>query len=196
MNKKQSVGRPREFNKDKILKNIMNLFWEHGYEGTSLSHIIAATGLKKGSLYAAFGDKHTMYLAAIEKYETAIVESTQLFLSNGEGDPLSRIKEFLNAPMKAVGNTNDRRGCFLCNASSDRAALDLETSKLVKRGFNKLEKGLFDVLLEISPNKNHENLKARARWILATYSGFRVMVRSGMSIDELNSALEDIISVI
>ncbi|MDG1858569.1 MAG: TetR/AcrR family transcriptional regulator, partial [Emcibacteraceae bacterium] len=92
MNKKSTVGRPREFDKDKVLKIIMNLFWENGYEATSLSEITSATGLKKGSLYSAFGDKHAMYLSAIDHYELNVVDSTRLFLSFGEGSAIFRIK--------------------------------------------------------------------------------------------------------
>ncbi|MDG1995401.1 MAG: TetR/AcrR family transcriptional regulator [Emcibacteraceae bacterium] len=196
MNKKPAVGRPREFDKDKVLKIIMNLFWEHGYDATSLSDIISSTGLKKGSLYAAFGDKHAMYLSAIDHYESSVVDPAKFLLSSGEEEAVLRIEQFLNAPMKSVGKKNDRRGCFLCNASSDRAALDKETSILVKRGFEKLEAGMVKALKELSPKSDENELAKKARWLLATYAGFRVMVRSGLSILDLEHALEDTIQTL
>lgn len=196
MKKTTLAGRPREFNEDNVLKKIMELFWKRGYEGTSLSHIIAATGLKKGSLYATFGDKHAMYLAAITNYETEVVDTTRLFLSHGKGDAFHRIQTFLFAPIAAVGALNDRKGCFLCNASSDRAALNPETSDMVQRGFKKLEQGLVNALKDISPKIDEQALAVKARWLLAAYSGFRVMVRSGLSVKDLTAAHEDLIKTL
>ncbi|MCC3860752.1 TetR/AcrR family transcriptional regulator [Pseudemcibacter aquimaris] len=192
MTKNKLAGRPREFDKDNVLKNITELFWKNGYEGTSLSHIIAATGLKKGSLYATFGDKHSMYIAAFESYESEIVNQTYQFLTNGEGDAFSRIQTFLFAPIEAVGTLNDRSGCFLCNASSDRASLNPETSEMVQRAFNKLEQGLVNALYEIKPTIDKQELADKARWILAAYSGFRVMVRSGLPVESLTLAHKEL----
>ncbi len=65
MREPTTMGRPREFDVDEALTKIMAVFWAKGFEGSSLSDLVAATGLKKGSLYAAFGDKRAMYLKAL-----------------------------------------------------------------------------------------------------------------------------------
>ena len=62
------VGRPRQFDEDEVLEAAMEAFWANGYEATSLSQLMEATGLHKGSLYQAFGDKHSLFLAALERY--------------------------------------------------------------------------------------------------------------------------------
>ena len=63
------MARPREFDSDVVLTALRDVFWEHGYEGTSYANITAATGLQKGSLYAAYGDKRSLYLEAIGRYD-------------------------------------------------------------------------------------------------------------------------------
>jgi len=67
-------GRPREFDEADVATRLMNLFWDKGYEATSLSDIVAATGLKKGSLYTLFGGKRDMYLKALAFYNAQYVK--------------------------------------------------------------------------------------------------------------------------
>ena len=62
------VGRPRQFDEDLALDSAMQAFWAKGYEATSLADLMAATGLHKGSLYQAFGDKHSLFIRALNRY--------------------------------------------------------------------------------------------------------------------------------
>ncbi|NEW39423.1 TetR/AcrR family transcriptional regulator [Nocardia cyriacigeorgica] len=61
-------GRPRAFDRDVALHRAMEVFWEHGYEGSSMTDLTAAMGINSPSLYAAFGDKETLFREAIELY--------------------------------------------------------------------------------------------------------------------------------
>ncbi|MFX5555055.1 helix-turn-helix domain-containing protein, partial [Acinetobacter baumannii] len=61
-------GRPREFDIDLAIERAMQVFWSSGYHGTSLPDLLAATRLSRGSLYAAFGDKHGLFLRALDRY--------------------------------------------------------------------------------------------------------------------------------
>ena len=65
---KRSVGRPREFDEEAALEAAMDAFWQKGYEATSLSDLCTCTGLHKGSLYQAFGDKHQLFMRALLHY--------------------------------------------------------------------------------------------------------------------------------
>ena len=62
------VGRPRQFDVDQTLDAAMRAFWARGYEATSMADLMAATGLHKGSLYQAFGDKHALFIEALKRY--------------------------------------------------------------------------------------------------------------------------------
>src|SRR3977135_535260 len=61
-------GRPREFDTDAAVARAMDVFWSCGYHGTSLPDLLEATALSRGSLYAAFGDKHGLFLRALDRY--------------------------------------------------------------------------------------------------------------------------------
>jgi AcrR family transcriptional regulator len=187
MNTTRAVGRPRGFDESKVLGQIMDLFWMQGFHGTSLAAIEQTTGLKKQSLYAAFGDKHSMYLKALANYEHIVIDAAGTAL-RGSGPPLKRISDFLSAPINAAFDKGDTRGCFLCNASADRAALDPETEQLVERGFMKLEAALARALADETPHERQADHSEQARLFLAVYSGLRVMAQSGMARNHLESA--------
>ena len=65
-------GRPRSFDEDEVLATVMDVFWRQGYDGTSMADILAATGLHKGSIYQTFGDKHSLYIRALQAYVAAM----------------------------------------------------------------------------------------------------------------------------
>ncbi|MRG70402.1 TetR family transcriptional regulator [Alphaproteobacteria bacterium HT1-32] len=184
----QQAGRPRKFDPDKTMSQIMQLFWEHGYEATGLSDIIATTGLGKASLYAAFGNKQSMYLKALAHYENRMVEAAVSSLRSPDMAPLERIDAFLSEPIKAVRDHTDRRGCFLCNASADRASLDDDTAALVRQAYDKMYRAIADSLSEAFPDMPIVTVTTRSQLVLTVYSGLRVMARSGMTADTLSLA--------
>jgi TetR/AcrR family transcriptional repressor of nem operon len=180
------IGRPREFNEDQAMAKIMNVFWEKGFEGTSMSDLEIATELRKGSLYAAFGDKRAMYRKALALYDrTAIDESVRVL--TGSDAPERRISKFLQAPIDAVAVTNDPRGCFLCNASIDQAVVDPETQHLVNRSLERLGRVLEKVLSELRVIDNTRR-RAAAQHLLTVYFGLRVMAKAGQPIRMLKAA--------
>lgn len=68
------MPRPKSFDPDTVLTKAMGVFWEKGYDAASISDLTAAMGINRFSLYDTFGDKHTLYLKALESYERAVVE--------------------------------------------------------------------------------------------------------------------------
>ncbi|WP_083240598.1 TetR/AcrR family transcriptional regulator [Methyloceanibacter methanicus] len=76
------MGRPREFDIDKALDRAMGVFWQKGYEGASLQDLLQAMQIARGSLYKAFEDKHSIYLAALDRYDRTEVETGTAFLSD------------------------------------------------------------------------------------------------------------------
>lgn len=165
------MARRREFNEDKVLDALRDVFWEHGYEGTSYADIMAATGLKKGSLYAAFGDKRALYQKAIARYDAQIVSAGVKMLRNESLSPKTRIEKLMNGPVEAAGTREGRRGCLLCNAAIDQAPTDKETEDSVTASMDRLRNAIIFAV----------NDSAKAEHILAAYFGARVLVKAGMN---------------
>ncbi len=63
------AGRPREFDRDQALHKAMLLFWQHGYEGTSMSALVETLGIASARIYAAFGSKEQLFREAVALYE-------------------------------------------------------------------------------------------------------------------------------
>lgn len=75
------AGRPRKFDRGAALRTAMELFWEHGYEGTSLSMLTSAMGITPTSLYAAFGSKDALFEEAVELYDSGDSSPTESALA-------------------------------------------------------------------------------------------------------------------
>ncbi|MEL6317125.1 MAG: TetR/AcrR family transcriptional regulator [Pseudomonadota bacterium] len=193
MREHRSPGRPRGFDADATLDVIKDLFWARGYEAVSLADVMAATGLRKGSLYAAYGDKRAMYLKALARYDAEQVAETVAAL-RAPTPPRLRIARFLDAPVAAAYDGADDRGCFLCNAAADRAAEDPDAAALVRTGFEKIERALIDTLAELAPDARRASLASSAAELLVAYSGLRLMARTGLRRDILDAARDRLLA--
>lgn len=186
MRETRAAGRPREFDVDAALTTIMNVFWRNGFEATSLSDIVEATGLKKGSLYAAFGDKRAMYAQSLARYQ-ALVEETVARLLAEARDPADRLRDFFDGPI-AEAVAGDPNGCFLCKAATDQAPVDAEAAVLVRRGFERLGAALETLLALRDPAADPASRSASARLLLAAYLGLRAMASAGVARETLEAA--------
>src|SRR6478735_11363440 len=81
-----SRGRPRAFDLETALEQALQVFWEKGYQGTSLSDLTSAIGINRPSLYAAFGNKEALFRKALDRY----VEKTVVFVLDAIHEPTAR----------------------------------------------------------------------------------------------------------
>ena len=188
------MGRPKEFEPKETLEEIMNVFWVKGFEGASLQDIEAATGLKKPSLYRAFGDKRAMYLAALAAYDELELKNAVAIL-NRPSSGRARIQSLLRTVVDNAAATKDRRGCFLCNASVDQAPHDPATQKFVSAAMDRLAAAFADALAA-SPvyGRNARKRDKMAAKILAGYFGLRVLIKAGLPKELLEKAVSQIVS--
>ncbi|WP_262693098.1 TetR/AcrR family transcriptional regulator [Kordiimonas aquimaris] len=183
------MARPRKFEEEKVLNAIKNVFWQSGYEGTSYNDLIKASGLHKGSLYAAFGDKHALYLRALQEYDAREVRAAKdLLMGRGAAADMpgnARVIALLQAVVDAVTIHDDRRGCLLCNAAMDQAPYDKDVEKSVAESMASMQEAFESALAEKHAGAA---LRATASAASAIYFGMRVMVKSGAPIAMLEQA--------
>ena len=168
------MARPREFDNDIVLEALCDVFWEHGYEGTSYANIMAATGLKKGSLYAAFGDKRSLYLEALGRYDKGNVSDGVAMLTNENLTGEERIAALMQSLVDAVQTKKGRWGCLLCNAAVDQAPFDKSTETVVLQSMKRMKLGIGQALKDTGAADKTELV-----WTL--YFGGRVIIKSGGS---------------
>jgi TetR/AcrR family transcriptional repressor of nem operon len=104
------VARPREFDEKKVLRAAREQFWSVGYAGTTMDAIAAATGLGKGSLYGAFGDKHQLFLRVFDAYCTDIVNAVGRDLDGPDDQALERLRAHIRAVAARARRTFDLLG--------------------------------------------------------------------------------------
>lgn len=130
------MGRTRRFSEPEVIDQVMHLFWEQGYEETSLGDIEAATGVKRGSLYLAFGDKSALFGKAVERYWSLGGARWDV-----ESDPRSFFRDlFRRLVEEGVDPTRSRRGCLVMNSCVELAGRNDSSSRVVESRIRLVEK--------------------------------------------------------
>ena len=136
-------GRPRSFDTDAVLARARDVFWKHGFAGTSMDQLAAATGLHKPSLYGAFGDKKALYLAALDNYLAEVrAEFAEAFAVPALFESLYRVSEC--SIDKFLRRENDGMGCFMMSTAVPEAGSDPEIGKVVRDSMESLERAFIN----------------------------------------------------
>ena len=157
------MARPREFDVDEALQAAMEAFWDRGFEATSLTDLMEATGLQKGSIYKAFGSKHEFFIQALTRYLDDIYRKMQKALEGPES-PKQGVRRWLKLILQLCNEQDKRRGCFAVNSVVELGPHDEATASRLRRHFARVEKLLANTIArgqrrgEISDNRSPEEL--------------------------------------
>lgn len=136
------VGRPREFDVEDVLDAAMQAFWAKGYEATSLTDLVAATGLLKGSLYQAFGDKHSLFLQSLNRYLEAMHRQKNEILQQA-ATPLEGIQNVLHRLIDMVdGDSACPKGCMAINTLIELAPHDRKVQQIMDDHIGNMRKSM------------------------------------------------------
>ncbi|NAZ74302.1 TetR family transcriptional regulator [Kineococcus sp. T13] len=173
------MARPRKFEEHDVVVAARRQFTETGYHGTSVEDISRATGLSKGSLYGAFGDKEALFQRVLDDYCTAAEESAATLLDGPEDQALERLRSWLLAPLDHV----DRRGCLLARATAELA---WEDDAVATRSLAAYET-LLDTCRRLVEQAQRAGLvdpaadaEALGGVVLATHRGLEALGKAGM----------------
>lgn len=123
---------------DAAVERAMNAFWSRGYHATALPDLLHATKLSRGSLYAAFGDKHSLFLRALDRYIADAVVRMDLELAPGR-EPVEGLRTYLAGYVERTSGANGRRGCLLVATAMELAGQDAEVARRVAGFFRDME---------------------------------------------------------
>ncbi|GAB2587549.1 TetR/AcrR family transcriptional regulator [Streptomyces capparidis] len=119
------MPRPRKFDERRVLELARERFWATGYAGTRMDEIAEATGLGKGSLYGAFGDKGALFHRVFDEWCTAIVELAEQRLAGGpDEEAFARLSAYVRFVTAATAADTERRGCLLAKGTAELAQHD------------------------------------------------------------------------
>lgn len=115
-----SVGRPRTFDVEAVLEAAMLLFWEQGYEATSLAQLREATGLSSASLYGAFGSKEGLFEKAVEHYVGGPGSVTDV-VADEAVSAREAVARLLHGSIDMQTDASHPRGCLVALSGTVRA---------------------------------------------------------------------------
>jgi len=165
-----------------------------------LSVILSAvTGLGKGSLYGAFGDKHALYLRVFDGYCADIAAALDRSLDGPDAGAFARLCQHVRAVAQNTASDTERRGCFLANGTAELAGRDSDVADISLR--------TFDILLEliatdlrgaqrcgdIDPAADADEL---ANVVLAVLRGIEALGKAGRSRESLGAIAESAIAML
>jgi AcrR family transcriptional regulator len=176
------MARPRSFDEAQVLAAAREQFWETGYAATSVDDLMKATGLGKGSLYGAFGDKRTLFLRVLDGYATESLAAMAGALTSRE-PAVKRVSALLRAAAQGAAGDLGARGCLLVNSTAELNRRDPEVQQCARRVYGVIEDLLTECLAEAQGDgdvRSDADPRAQARVLLAVMQGMEFLGKTGM----------------
>ena len=170
----------------------MDAFWAKGFEATSMADLCCCTGLHKGSLYQAFGDKHTLFMNALKHYSDSEYRETAAVLE-GLTSPLEIIRTLVN---KICDDAGGEKGCMMINSVVELAPHD-PAVKAALQGFGEQRMTAVTEMISAAQEAGEISVKTEpyklARQLMMTMAGGAAMVKGLLAPEEIKAAINDLI---
>lgn len=189
------MARTKEFDPDTALQRALELFWERGYEATSMTDLVAHLGIARASIYATFGGKQELFARALRRYREIVDPRVMAELSQ-PGPVLPAVRALVE---RFVAEADRQLGCLVVNSAVELAARDEGVARLVEASWSHLETTLTSALLrakaqdELSTTADPRML---ARFLLVFLQGVRVLARTQDAGPRLRDAAQVALSFI
>ncbi|RYX83289.1 TetR/AcrR family transcriptional regulator [bacterium] len=180
------MARPKAFDREKALQAAMAIFWSRGYEATSTDDLIKGMGIGRQSLYDTFGDKHKLYLEALQMYNANSIAG-YIETIRGTASPMAAIEEILLS--MALDSSETRAfGCMGINATCEFGQNDAKVNAVLQSSgvtmLSILEQALNEAKAKGEMPDTLDTRKA-ARFLNSTLAGMKVGARGGEDADTL-----------
>ncbi|MFI9237743.1 TetR/AcrR family transcriptional regulator [Streptomyces sp. NPDC053079] len=192
------MARTKEFDPDAALQSALELFWQRGYEATSMADLVAHLGIARASLYGTFGSKRELYLKALERYGEQhgppIVEEL-----SQPGPALPAVRALVRRFAEEAACDELRRGCFVTNTAVELGAHDADTARRVEQSWSSLETVLTSALMRAAAQGElpaDRDPVALARMLLVLLQGLRVIGKVNPSAGLLRDAADQALALL
>jgi TetR/AcrR family transcriptional repressor of nem operon len=191
------MGRPYEFDREETLSKAMELFWEKGYKATSIEDLVDRMGIKRGSIYNTFGDKHSLFIAAVEYYAKEVTSRTIKILES-PGSPLENIKLFFET---IVNTPSDKktRGCLISNTVVELAPHDEKVADTVRIILERIQNAFLhclDKAVELGELPEDTDTKVLSHFLATSTHGLIVTGKSAVDNKQVKNVVDVILSTL
>ena len=190
------MARPIQYEMDKILPQLMNLYWEKGYEATSIKDITNLTGLKPGSLYKIFENKEGIFEAAMDLYISNNTQALSKIFEN-EDTPLENIETFLSEFIFSAITNENIKGCLLVKTLLITTHTDKKVQAYIVESFAQTEK-LLEKTLTMAKQKqlSHVDPKDFSKFIINTIYGAHVYYKANHDAKVLAQTMQYVLDLL
>jgi TetR/AcrR family transcriptional repressor of nem operon len=193
-NRSRKMARLREFDYERVLDGALQLFWRSGYEATSLDGLLGEVGLSKSSFYGAFGSKHEMLLAALDRYIETVLAANIEDLRRG-----SARAAIVRSFEKIVGFQPSSKTCFLQLCAIELAGHDQLVRMRVRRGLELLEEAYREAIVRgqaAGEFVSSGDARALATFLMVNLYGLQVLGRANFGADARKKTLVIILNAL
>jgi TetR/AcrR family transcriptional regulator, transcriptional repressor for nem operon len=193
------MARPRKFDETDVLAAARDEFWTRGYAATSVDDLTNVTGLGKGSLYGAFGDKHGLFLRALDDYITSAIGDVRAQLRDRAYSAYDRLTRHIRGQARAVAADTGRRGCMMAKSAAELSAADETVERAVERAYATWLTELANCIKEAQRDgtiDKKQNPQALATTVLAFMRGQEALHKAGMKAAKLKASAEQMVALI
>lgn len=172
-------GPQKSFDVSLALEQARDVFWRHGYDGSSMQELESALGIGRKSLYDTFGNKRSLFLQALEQYCDSVIAKICEGLADPRNDALTNLERVLGRLQKHHGS-EESRGCLLGVAMGQADASDAELAALLRRYLERLERAFEAALRQAKSDRTiRDELHAKdaARQLVALTQGMALLGR-------------------
>ncbi|TGD50819.1 TetR family transcriptional regulator [Salmonella enterica subsp. enterica serovar Poona] len=185
---KKSRGRPKVFDREAALDKAMTLFWQHGYEATSLADLVEATGAKAPTLYAEFTNKEGLFRAVLDRYITRFASKHEAQLFCEEKSVESALEDYFTELAACFTRPATPAGCCMIITAATLAASSRDIARTVKSRHAMQEQTLIQFLRQRQERGEipaHCNPQALAEYINCILQGMSISAREGATFEQL-----------
>ena len=193
------MARPRKFDETDVVAAARDEFWSRGYAATSVDDLTAVTGLGKGSLYGAFGDKHGLFLRALDDYIGTALDGVRTQLRDPAHSAHDRLTRHIRAQARAVAADKTRRGCMMAKSAAELSATDAAVERAVEHAYAEWHAELVDCIKEAQRDgaiDKKQNPQALATTLLAFMRGQEALHKGGAKPAQIRAAADAMVSLI
>ncbi|MEM6159392.1 TetR/AcrR family transcriptional regulator [Erwinia sp. P6884] len=185
-------GRPKTFNREAALDKALELFWRHGYEGTSLSDLVEATGAKAPTLYAEFTNKEGLFRAAVERYTERFSGQRKTALCCPDISVMEGVERYFRSTALCFTDGNNPAGCFFICTSTALSADSAGVADMLRDRHRNQENELKTFLLERQQKGElgaGTNIDGLAGYLVCLLQGMSVRAREGATREDLDEII-------
>ena len=193
------MPRPREFDETDVVAAVRDEFWSRGYAATSVDALTSVTGLGKGSLYGAFGDKHGLFLRAFDDYIGNAMDGVRAQLRDPRYSAYDRLTRHIRAQTKEIAADKSRRGCMMAKSAAELGATDEAVERAVEHAYATWVAELASCVKEAQCDgtiDKKQNPHALATTLLAFMQGQEALHMGGVQPAQLKASAEQMIALI